>query len=184
MKEIGKAQRKKRGQGDRSKAQTARDHGSKAIKRRIKMQETVTVAELAKAMGLKGAELLGALLKQGVMVHINQAIDFETASLVSEGFGYELELDMFQEETLLAESEDQPEDFDPPATRRDDYGTRGPREDLTAGFYTTFKHRGGRIGCITQHIGAYYVETDGGDIVFLTRRATRPSRPCGPGAQR
>ncbi len=139
----------------------------KAIKRRIKMQETVTVAELAKAMGLKGAELLGALLRQGVMVHINQAIDFETASLVAEEFGYELELDMFQEETLLGESEDRPEDLIP---RPPVVTIMGHVDHGKTSLLDYIRHSNiaaGESGGITQHIGAYYVETDGGDIVFL-----------------
>jgi translation initiation factor IF-2 len=139
----------------------------KAIKRRIKVQESVSVADLAKAMGLKGAELLGALLRQGVMVHINQAIDFETASLVADEFGYELELDMFQEEALLAESEDRPEDLIP---RPPVVTIMGHVDHGKTSLLDYIRHSNiaaGESGGITQHIGAYYVETEGGDIVFL-----------------
>jgi translation initiation factor IF-2 len=139
----------------------------KAIKRRIKMQETVTVSDLAKAMGLKGAELLGALLRQGVVVHINQAIDFETASLMADEFGYELELDTFQEETLLAESEDRAEDLIP---RPPVVTIMGHVDHGKTSLLDYIRHSNiaaGESGGITQHIGAYYVETEGGDIVFL-----------------
>ena len=76
----------------------------KAIKRRIRIQESVTVADLARAMGIKAAELIKRLLGFGATFSINQAIDFETASVVADDLGYELELDSFEEESLISET--------------------------------------------------------------------------------
>jgi translation initiation factor IF-2 len=65
----------------------------KAIKRRIKLPGQVTVGELAKAMGVKAAELIRKLMGQGLAANINQAVDYDTAALLAEDFGYEVELE-------------------------------------------------------------------------------------------
>ena len=62
----------------------------KAIKRRIKIDETIELAKLAKRMGFKANEMLQKLMSMGVMVTINQTIDFDTAFLVGTEFGYEV----------------------------------------------------------------------------------------------
>ncbi len=85
----------------------------KAIKRRIKVQEFVTVVDLAKAMGTKAAELMKRLINFGVMANINQPIDFESASVVADDLGFELELDTFEEESFLSDIVDRPEDLSP-----------------------------------------------------------------------
>ena len=139
----------------------------KAIKRRIKIQEDVTVVELAKAMGVKAVELLKKLVSLGVMANLNNPIDFETASLVADDFGYELELDQFVIENIIEEVKDKPEDLKPrpPVVTIMGHVDHGKTSLLDR--IRSSNIAGGESGGITQHIGAYYVNAKGGDIVFL-----------------
>jgi len=139
----------------------------KAIKRRIKVQEVVTVAELARAMGAKGTDLIKTLLGLGMVANINQSIDFETAALVADEYGYELELGSFQEARLIAEEEDREEELvsRPPVVTIMGHVDHGKTSLLD--YIRQSNIIGGESGGITQHIGAYYVETEKGDIVFL-----------------
>lgn len=139
----------------------------KAIKRRIKVQEVVTVGELAKAMGIKGAELIKRLMVLGTGVSLNQSIDFETASVVADDLGYELELGTFKEEQLTSEVEDTPEDLKarPPVVTIMGHVDHGKTSLLD--YIRQSNIIDGESGGITQHIGAYYVKTDEGDVVFL-----------------
>lgn len=139
----------------------------KPAKRKIKVQESITVSELAKSMGVKASELIKKLLIMGVVATINQSIDFDTAVLVADEFGYELELDTFKEEDLIEEVEDRPEDLEPrpPVVTIMGHVDHGKTTllDYIRRSNITEKEAGG----ITQHIGAYYVETGEGNIVFL-----------------
>jgi translation initiation factor IF-2 len=139
----------------------------KAIKRKLKVQESVTVAELAKAMGIKASELIKRLIGLGVIANVNQPIDFETASVAADDFGYELELDTFREERFFTETEDRSEDLvpRPPVVTIMGHVDHGKTSLLD--YIRKSNVTGGESGGITQHIGAYYVETEGGDIVFL-----------------
>ncbi|MFH1490373.1 MAG: translation initiation factor IF-2 [Pseudomonadota bacterium] len=139
----------------------------KAIKRRIKVPEQVTVAELAKAMGVKGTELVKRLLKMGAPAAVNQSIDFETASLVAEDFGYELELDQFEIESIIEEVEEKPEDLKPRPPVVTIMGHVDHGKTSLLDYIRNSNIIAGESGGITQHIGAYYVEREGGDIVFL-----------------
>ncbi|HUU79821.1 MAG TPA: translation initiation factor IF-2 [Acidobacteriota bacterium] len=139
----------------------------KAIKRRIKVQELVTVAELARAMGTKGSELLKRLISLGVVANINQHIDFETASLVADEFGYELALDTFKEESVIAERADRPEDLKPRPPVVTIMGHVDHGKTSLLDHIRKSNIIGEEFGGITQHIGAYYVESERGDIAFL-----------------
>lgn len=139
----------------------------KAIKRRIKVQEFVTVAELARAMGTKAADLIKRLMSQGFMANINKPLDFDTAALAADDFGYELELDTFHEEHLISEEEDRVEDMRPRPPVVTIMGHVDHGKTSLLDFIRKSNIIEGESGGITQHIGAYYVKADGGDIVFL-----------------
>ena len=74
----------------------------KAIKRRVKVGESITVGELAKRMGIKSGDIIKQLLQMGVIANINYPIDFDSAIIVAGEFGYEVEHASMQEEDLLA----------------------------------------------------------------------------------
>jgi len=139
----------------------------KAIKRRIKVQEFVTVVDLAKAMGTKAAELMKRLINLGVMANINQPIDFESASVVADDLGFELELDTFEEESFLSDIVDRPEELSPRPPVVTIMGHVDHGKTSLLDYIRKSNIIGGESGGITQHIGAYYVKTAGGDIVFL-----------------
>ncbi|UCF56923.1 MAG: translation initiation factor IF-2 [Deltaproteobacteria bacterium] len=139
----------------------------KAIKRRIKVLEQVTVGELARAMGVKAVEVIKRLMSLGAPASINQSIDFETASVVADEFGYELELDLFDVESIIAEIEDKPEDLKPRPPVVTIMGHVDHGKTSLLDYIRQSNIIGGESGGITQHIGAYYVNTKGGDIVFL-----------------
>ena len=166
LKPIQKAKKKeiKKKPGDFKKPQIT---VPKPGKRKIKVQEYVTVSELAKSMGIKASELIKKLLSMGVVATINQSIDFETASLVADEFGYELELDTFKEEDLIEEVEDRPEDLKPRPPVVTIMGHVDHGKTTLLDYIRNSNITEQEVGGITQHIGAYYVETDEGDIVFL-----------------
>ena len=162
--------RKKKGatvKDDRKKTRQTEITVPKAIKRKIKVPEKVTVGELAKAMGTKAVELVRKLLHLGAPANVNQSIDFETASLVADEFGYELELDQFEIESIIAVVDERPEDLKPRPPVVTIMGHVDHGKTSLLDYIRKSNIIAGETGGITQHIGAYYVEKEGGDIVFL-----------------
>ncbi|UCD33342.1 MAG: translation initiation factor IF-2 [Desulfobacterales bacterium] len=139
----------------------------KAIKRRIKIDDTIVLSDLAKRMGIKASEMIHKLMALGVMATVNQTIDFDTAVLVASEFDYEIEKASFEEETILKVEQDDPGKLieKPPVVTIMGHVDHGKTSllDVIRKTRVTENEAGG----ITQHIGAYHASTDKGQIVFL-----------------
>jgi translation initiation factor IF-2 len=136
-------------------------------RRRIRIDEAITVANLARQMGVKAAEVLTKLLLLGLPANINQAMDFDTAALLASEFDFEVEKVGFEEEEILQIQEDRPEDLvsRPPVVTVMGHVDHGKTSLLDA--IRDTKVIEGEAGGITQHIGAHYVKLKAGDVVFL-----------------
>ncbi|MGM0417215.1 MAG: translation initiation factor IF-2 [Thermodesulfobacteriota bacterium] len=141
----------------------------KAIKRRVKVDDTIVLADLAKRMGIKANEMIAKLMNLGVMATVNQTIDYETAELVASEFGFEVEKASFEEETLISlqhETAEEGEDLPrPPVVTVMGHVDHGKTSLLDVIRKTGVAE--GEAGGITQHIGAYIVSINNGSIAFL-----------------
>ena len=140
----------------------------KAAKRKIRMEEAIRVADLAQEMGVKAQDIIKSLFNLGVMTTINQSLDVDTATLVASEFGYEVEKIGFSEEAyVLPQKEDKPEELQPrpPVVTIMGHVDHGKTSLLDAIRKSHIIDT--EAGGITQHIGAYHVQTDGGTLVFL-----------------
>ncbi|QBQ55013.1 translation initiation factor IF-2 [Nitrosococcus wardiae] len=167
----GKPSKRKKLRSQKTAAPTPK-HGfekpTAPIVREVPIPETITVAELAQKMSVKAAEVIKVLMKLGTMATINQALDQETATIVVEEMGHKPKL--LQENALELELTQPEQEVSKQVSRAAVVTIMGHVDHGKTSlldYIRRAKVASGEAGGITQHIGAYKVHSDRGEITFI-----------------
>ena len=137
-------------------------------KKVIKIDESINIADLSQTLGVKAAELIKKLMGLGMMATMSSDLDIDTATLLVSDYGWRVEKTGFEIGDYIAEVADAPEDLvsRPPVVTIMGHVDHGKTSLLDA--IRNARVAAGEAGGITQHIGAYSVETEGGRrVTFL-----------------
>ena len=139
------------------------------VSREVRIPETITVGELAQKMSVKAGELIKVMMKLGSMVTINQLLDQETAALVAEEMGHQYVLlkENDLEAQVMAEADEDAGNIIQRAPVVTIMGHVDHGKTSLLDYIRKTKVVAGEAGGITQHIGAYRVQTPKGTITFL-----------------
>jgi translation initiation factor IF-2 len=142
-------------------------HVANPVPKSIDIMEVISVSELARKMNLKASDLIQKLMNMGMMVTINQQIDAETATILAAEFGADVRIVSLYDETLIETEADDAATMSsrPPVVTVMGHVDHGKTKLLDA--IRSADVVSGEFGGITQHIGAYTVDTVHGRITFL-----------------
>jgi translation initiation factor IF-2 len=142
-------------------------HVANPVPKSIEIMEVISVSELARKMNLKASDLIQKLMTMGQMVTINQQIDADTATILAAEFGADVKIVSLYDETVIETESDEDAIMlpRPPVVTVMGHVDHGKTKLLDA--IRKADVVSGEFGGITQHIGAYMVETPHGAITFL-----------------